>query len=163
MKRKELELIDQYLEGTLSQQTTASFELRLRDDGKFRVEFDQIKFIIEGIRCSVLADELSRIEQLNRFLEMEGILLRHNIDGKGQNVMEDLSIERDWRVVLICETRESCTGIIRQLIKNYPGKFQAMETYNGHFSQRTMSEGLLKEPVVPVCLEVKKEKINFHY
>ena len=163
MKRKELELIDQYLEGTLSQRTVATFELRLRDDGKFRAEFDQIKFIIEGIRYSVIADELSRIKQLNHFLERGGILLRHNIDGKGQNVMEDLSIDWDWRVVLICETRDNCVEIIRQLIKNYPGKFQAMETNNEHFRERTISDGISKEPVVPVCLEVKKEKINYQY
>jgi hypothetical protein len=147
MKRKELELIDQYLEGTLTQQATATFDQRLCVDKKFRLDFEEIKLIIKGIRYSAFVDELSRIKQINRFLEQGGILLRHNIDDKVENVIEDLTIDRDWRVVLICGNKDDCMGIIRKLIKKHPAKFQTMETYNGYFRPRIISSGILKEPV----------------
>ena len=156
MKRKELELIDHYLEGMLSKQVTAAFEQRLAADIKFSVEFERMKLIIEGICYAAIADELSIIKQLTSFLDQGGTLLRHNIDSKGESVIEDLTIDRDWRVVLICETRDNCAGIIRQLIKKHPAKFQAMETYNEHFRYRTLRSGILKESEVPVYLAVKK-------
>ena len=163
MKRKELELIDQYMEGTLPEQATATFEKRLRDDGKFRADFEQIKLIIKGICSLANVDELSGVKQINRFLEHGGIFLRHSIDGKGENLIEALTIDRDWRVVLICETRDNCAKIIRQLIKKHPARFQTMETYNGCFGQRIISSGILKDPGVPVVLEVKKAIANFQH
>ena len=161
MKRKELELIDEYLEGTLSDEATLLFEQRLNIDGKFRAEFNQIKLIIEGICSLAFVDDLSRTKQINRFMEQGGILLRQNIDGMGENVIEDLAIDRDWRVVLICESKVNCERLIRQLVQKYPYKFQTIETYNGHFRQRAIR--LLKEPEVPVSLAVKKANVNFHY
>ena len=127
MKRKELELIYQYLERTLPEQATSTFEQLLRDDRNFRAGFNQIKLIINDISSLAIAEELSAIKQINKFLEQGGTLLRHNLDGKGENVIEDLTFDRDWRVVLICETMDNCVKIISRLIKKYPDRFQAME------------------------------------
>lgn len=46
MRPQELETVDQYLAGKLTEQESEEFEHRLQSDDKFRGQFEQVKLII---------------------------------------------------------------------------------------------------------------------
>jgi hypothetical protein len=128
MKKRDLDIIDQYLDGTLSFEEKTAFELRLGNDGEFFREFEQIKLIIKGIQSIALIEELERIRQTMRFLEQGGILLREHKNESGENVLEKLTIDENWNPVMVCENRQNCMRMIRKLVKDHPERFRTLQT-----------------------------------
>jgi len=127
MKKRELETIDNYLAGSLSSEETIAFENRLREDAGFREEFEKIRLIIAGIKYSAISEQLDHVRLLNRFLEDGGILLRSGINDNGQPVIERLIKDKEWSVILICESCESCTMLMNRLANNHPDRIRVPE------------------------------------
>lgn len=144
MKQQELILIDQYLEGTLSIPETTKFERRLWEDDEFRNQFEQVKMVITGIQSCAILDEIDRVKQIARFLEQGGILLRENISVNDEYVIEKLSMDRDWSIILICENSENCLELIDRLVKDNPDKFRKWESKSAYY----VSEGMANQFVM---------------
>jgi hypothetical protein len=139
MKKHDLHTIDQYLAGALSIKEATAFENRLREDEKFRKQFEQIRFIIAGIQRAAIfeeMEELGHIRALNGFLETGGVLLRASINDLGQNVIERLSIDREWNTIIICEKHENCIRLINRMLKNHPDRFRTLGSKVGHTKSR---------------------------
>jgi tetratricopeptide (TPR) repeat protein len=64
MRQQDLNIIDQYLIGTLSELETIEFDHRLQSDDKFRGQFEQFKLIISGIQYSARIDAIAKIKQI---------------------------------------------------------------------------------------------------
>jgi hypothetical protein len=78
MNKEDLDIIDEYLAGTLSQENAKAFKERLQTDAKFKDEFDQIKLIIAGIKYA------GKIKTLNKIKQIENTLPEINIGHKQQ-------------------------------------------------------------------------------
>jgi hypothetical protein len=128
MRKQDIDMIDQYLDGTLSEKETTIFEMRLREDKDFCKQFEQFRSIIAGIQMSVISEEIGQVMQLYSFLESGGILLRAGMNENVKFVIERLTIDREWNAILICENYESCTRLINRLVKNYSKRFRVLES-----------------------------------
>jgi hypothetical protein len=128
MKQHDLHKMDQYISGSLPVEDATAFENRLREDEAFRRQFEQIRFIIVGIQCAAIHEELDNIRLLYDFLEKGGVMLRAGIDEIGQHVIERLTFSKEWNVIMICRNSTNCNKLINRLVKNHPDKFRTLES-----------------------------------
>jgi len=68
MKLQDLDIIDQYLEGTLSKEKVKTFEQRLQTDNALNDQFKQTKLLISGIKYSERINMLNKIKQIENSL-----------------------------------------------------------------------------------------------
>lgn len=76
---------------------------------------------------SILYSYQEQYFDIENFLHNGGILLRQNIGGQGEFVVEKLSIGENWNVQLICESPECCKKIINTLVSVHPTRFMAVK------------------------------------
>ena len=68
-QQKQLESIEKYLDGQLSEAEKVEFEKQLNRHKEFRIYFDEIKLIIEGVKSSARSELLRKLRKTETNLE----------------------------------------------------------------------------------------------